>query len=175
MSQPLLKSGLKPHHYSIAYMTVTGMKAGEIAKEVSMDPAYINQLMHSPPFQEFCQKIHWKIFGQDAQRRFKHILPKAIDTAENLMKDEMVKPSIRKDIAFGFMDRALGKPLQQVEVHTSSIKDLLLLMKERKKAVDLKQAESNNQDIELKAVHAAPASEEMNEVDKWVFQNFGET
>lgn len=168
---------LKNHHFSIGYMSVAGAKPEEIAKEVGLRPDYIRQLLNKPEMIQLCEKIHWQMFGKDVKKRLENILPKAIDVNEKLMMNELVKPSIRKDIASDFMDRSLGKPVQPLNVQTSSIRELLITIQQRehKKAIDSHSPQAKNEDIDAQyseVKEVSQSSEEMGDVEKWVQEKF---
>ena len=168
---------LRNHHYTAAYMSVAGSKPEQIAKEIGLSSEYVRQLLGRADIIALCEKIHWQMFGKDIKRRLENILPKAIDVNEKLMLNELVKPSIRKDIASDFMDRSLGKPIQPLNVQTSSVRELLLAIKERdaKKVIDSSGVQAKNEDInaeysEIKDV--SPSSDDIGDVEKWVQDNF---
>lgn len=114
---------LKHRHRLIAYMAASGITNVAIAEQVGIKPARVSTVLASQRIQNEIKRIQSEIFIQDPRKRFMEILPEAINTAELAMK-EADEPKDRADIAFKFMDRALGKPKESVEVKTSSIREI---------------------------------------------------
>lgn len=114
-----------PKHQAIAYMLATGLSNAEIARQLGMSSNRIHQIARTRRMAHEVKAIQWKMYGETPAKRFNAILPKAIEVAEALMHDDMVKPQTRADVAFKFMDRALGKPKQEVELSGSLIRNLL--------------------------------------------------
>lgn len=108
----------------LAYLAACGKKVTDIAEELGMSQPEVSNILSTERMQFEVNSLKYKMFGQDVQKRFKEILPKAVDVAYEVMVDEKAKPALRLSSAINFMDRALGKPTQQVEVGGSLIKEL---------------------------------------------------
>lgn len=163
------------HHYAIAYMHVMGMKNSEIAKELNLNANNIGKLLNSDRMRELCAKVRFKYFVVDTKKRLDMVLPKAIDVAEEIMLNKKVKPSTRADTAFRFMDRSLGKPVQQFEVGGNVVKQLLdrLIEKETPKVLDVKTIEANNEikEAEFRDITEVKQEPITDEIDEWVNKN----
>lgn len=121
-----------PKYQTIAYLAAMGHKQKEIGETVGMTQPEISNLLQSDRMKFEIKRIVHKLFGKDAQKRFKEILPAAIDTAEELLMSPDTKPAIRASLAQDFMDRALGKPKQTIEHEGSAIRDLFNALDQRK-------------------------------------------
>jgi len=114
----------------ICYLKAIGFKNKDISAAVggSIDEVY--RVLRSQSAQEEIERIQNEIFVTEPAKMFESILPQAVKIAVNAMMSRKTKTSVRVDAAFKFMDRALGKPNQQVEVSHSLIKDLIQKMDE---------------------------------------------
>lgn len=114
----------KPRHELIAYMLAHGRSQREISTEVKMTEGRLSILANWPVMKSRVKEIQQGVYEKDVQKRFLSIVPAAIDVAEELMKNKNTKENVRSDIAFRFMDRALGKPKESLEVKSNAITDL---------------------------------------------------
>lgn len=169
---------IRNYHYTLASLSVAGVKNVEIAKELHISPQTVSSLLNTPEIIELCHKIRFQLFGKDIKKRIEHIVPKAIDVAEKIMLDEMVKPSVRKDIASDFMDRHLGKATQTIDVQSSSIRELILAMKERdaKKVIDSNVLGHKDQAVdaefsELPIEDSGKPADDKDDIQRWVDEN----
>lgn len=163
-------------NYAIAYMFIEGKKPDHIAKEVGIEPESVRRLLMTDEMKTLIDKVRHNLFGKDVKKRIEHILPKAMDVNEKIMLDETVKPSVRKDIAMDFMDRHLGKPTQPLTVQSSSIRELIITLKE-KKPIDLASGQDKNQALdadylEIPVEDIAELADDKSEIEKWVATNF---
>jgi hypothetical protein len=165
-SQWLAPKKLKHRYRLIAYMAASGLNNTQIAEQIGIKPTRVNVILSSQRVKLEIKRVQAEIFIKDPQKRFMQILPKAIETAEGVMDNDLVKPSIRADVAFKFMDRALGKPKETHEVKTSSIRELFEKLEEieKRKAIPVEY-----QDAEI--VEAKP-DEPRDQIDDWIKKNF---
>lgn len=115
---------MTPQDRHIAYLLVMGLRPKQIAEELQISTTKVNELLKDVGFRGEVERLREHYFGEDMELLFKHILPKAVRTAEEIMDDVEQKAHIRLDAAFRFMDRSLGKPKQQLEVNGSLISSL---------------------------------------------------
>lgn len=125
-----------PKYQTIAYLAARGMKPSEIADAIGMATDSITALLASERMQFEVKRITNKLFGRDITKRFKEILPAAVDAAEEVMNDRLAKPAVRLAAATNFMDRALGRPKQSIEVEGSGFKELLEVLDAKRKSGD---------------------------------------
>lgn len=167
------------YEYSIAYMTVHGWAPKEIAAEIQMAESTVKQKLKDKEMIILIQKLRHKLYGDDPTLKFKVILPKAIDVAEEIMTNKRVKPHVRQEVAFKFMDRALGKPTIEVNIGEGSVRKLLAAIANQN-PIDTKPVNPNNdiQDAEYKDVSNSVPSEPVKEepkptddIDNWLDEN----
>jgi hypothetical protein len=109
----------------IAYLASAGMKQVDIASKMGVGHTYISKVMKTDRMQALVKEKAYEMFGKGAAQKFLQVLPKAIETAEKVMLDENEKGSVKADVAFRFMDRALGKPEQKTTVNQGGIRTLI--------------------------------------------------
>ncbi len=112
----------------ICYMKAIGFKNKDIASSLGCTVNEIYRVLKSQFANDEIERIQREIFVTEPSKMFEAILPQAVKIAVNAMMSKKVKPNVRVDAAFRFMDRALGKPSQQVEVSHNLIKDLIQKM-----------------------------------------------
>lgn len=112
----------------ICYLKAIGFKNKDIKTTLNCSLAEVYKTLKSESAQEEIERIQREIFVTEPAKMFEAILPEAVKVAVNAMMSKKVNTSIRVDAAFKFMDRALGKPSQQVEVSHNLIKDLIQKM-----------------------------------------------
>lgn len=148
------------------HLAAVGGSAKEISEALDIGVATIRKLLGSESAKEEINRIQFEIFQKDPQRIFRNILPKAVNTAYGIMMDEKSKEAIRVDAAFKFMDRALGKPVQEIKQETTGLKDIF----DRLDAIEKgKHVKSDIVDAEV--VETKPVEEEGDELDAWMKNN----
>ncbi len=116
---------MDPHHAVFCYMAAWGLSPQQMAKNLGIVPQTANQLLKDPDILAEIKKIQFKIWGSDPTKYIKSILPDAIMTAHKIMIDDTVKAQTRLNASQDFMDRALGKAPQTLEVHAGGMRDVL--------------------------------------------------
>lgn len=112
----------------ICYLKAIGFRNKDIKNTLNCSLAEVYKTLKSESAQEEIERIQREIFVTEPAKMFEAILPEAVKVAVSAMMSKKVNTSIRVDAAFKFMDRALGKPSQQVEVSHNLIKDLIQKM-----------------------------------------------
>ena len=131
--------------------------------------AHITGAMKSPLVKEKVKEIQEKIWGRDPKKWIESILPDAIKTAMEIMQDENQKGSVRLQAAETFMDRAMGKATQKLEVNDSTMRKVIEKLDNLESLK--KQGLIDEKDIieaEIVETKDAPS----DEVDKWVRENY---
>lgn len=112
---------LSPKQILACRATALLMKPEQVAQITGLQPETVKQLLTCQRAQEEIEQVQ-NIFLRDHKRRLDDILPVAIATAFEIMTDPTAKDQVRADAAFKFMDRVLGKPLQQIEVNDNLLR-----------------------------------------------------
>jgi hypothetical protein len=154
---------------AIVYLAALGLSPKQIAEQLTINVTRVRPLFKSKSFQAEVLRAQQQIFLTDPKAAFMKILPEAVNTARKIMKSKKEKGSTRANVAFGFMDRALGKAQQTINHETSSVRELIDLIQRGGKPALV--------DIETTAVHPGgvqPQAEETKErdpIDLWAEEN----
>lgn len=119
--------GPKEHnhvHNLIVQLAAVGTSNNNIAEAVGLTPSRISIILSQPEMKSKIAKVQEQYWGSNADKRFKHLLPKAIDVAERVL-NESSDDKLQVDVAFRLMDRALGKPKQEVAVTGNLLSELM--------------------------------------------------
>lgn len=116
---------LPPTAQITCYMAAWGLNGAQIAEQLGISPSGISAQLKQPEVQARIREIQDQIWGRDPKRWIESILPQAIETAIEIMNDKNEKGSTRLQAATDFMDRALGKAQQKLEIEDSSLKKVL--------------------------------------------------
>lgn len=163
----------KPKYHTIAYLAVRGLGVKEIAEAVSMSDGQVRVILDSERMKFEIKHLQYKLIGQDVQKRFKSMVPAAIDILEEVMQDESSKPATKLDAAKEVMDRALGKPQQNIKHEGSLIRELFEKMDG--KTIDVKTVHETVIPEDKPLGPIATVREEQippkDDVDEWASKN----
>lgn len=164
------KYPLLPSEKLICHLAAMGLVDTEIAKEADLSLSDVKTVLSFDRAQKKIDEIRGRDFKTDTRlmlAKIQEYLPRAIETAFEIMTDPEQKGSTRLAAAESFMDRALGKAAQKIEVEDSTIKDVLtridqLAAVERQKLLDDKTIDLKKED---------ECGTETDPVEKWVAAN----
>lgn len=108
-------------------MAALGMGPNAIAKRLRMTKQKTSNLMQSTSFQEAVSTVQNEI-RKDSTKIFKTLVLDSIQTGYKVMTDPKEKGSVRAEVAFKFMDRALGKPTQEIKHEGGMLRELIQMM-----------------------------------------------
>lgn len=124
------------HEYQlkvVMYLAALGVPLSTINRKTGIAKSSIHALLKNPKMQVEIEKIQRDLFLKDPQKWFDYILKDAIEVSYRMMKSKKVKDSVKADIAFKFMDRALGKPKQEIETTNNIMKSVIVELDNRKR------------------------------------------
>lgn len=96
-----------------------------ISKRTNMTFHRVRCLLDEPIVQKAIEAIRLDVYGENMDRKFKSLVPKAIKLIEDVMENESNNPGLRVEAASKIMDRALGKPKQEVNLESNSLADFM--------------------------------------------------
>ena len=140
-----IKTISKPVHETIAFMLARGLTQTEIAAMLGMNDKEITLIANSDRMKFEVKTLTYKLFGKDVQKKFKDILPEAIEAAVDVMRDPKAKPAVKLGAAMNFMDRALGRPKQTMEVEGSLIRQLFEKLDQKKSSEPIEMGQAPEQ------------------------------
>ena len=112
-------------HEALIYMAASGATNKRIADDLGYTQSRISIILSKPEIKAKIKAVQQSLWGENADRRFSQLLPSAIDVAEEVLNNPNERSNLRVDVAFRLMDRALGKPKQEVTVEGNLIADLI--------------------------------------------------
>jgi len=118
------EEALKPLEGIIVHLGAMAMEPVHIAATVGKSTVYVNQVLNSRVGQFEIRRIQDEIWGMDFKKLIHKLVPLAIQTAVQAMLDPKTKASTRVEAAFKFMDRAMGKPIQQVQLENNLLRSM---------------------------------------------------
>lgn len=161
-------------------MIALGMKEKQVCEQLGMGGPTLRSLLKSENGKEELGRVYDRFVVEEAKKRIDEILPIAMDTAFRIMMNEDTKDNVRMEGAFRFMDRALGRPTQQIEMTHDLVRRIYQKMDEMKNAPsevmtsEVKSDNSRAEDIEINPALAAQVvviEEPKDAVDQWVKEN----
>lgn len=164
---------------AIAY-TALGLKPAQAARMVGITPVTLKRALTSQAGAKELNRIYDAVIVEEAKKKIDEILPVAIDTAFQIMVNEKTKDSVRMEGAFRFMDRAMGRPTQTVEMTHDLVRrvyqrlDEIRTVRSEVSTSDLKSSnsESTNDSAQVAVASAVVVVEEKkDEIDSWVEEN----
>lgn len=112
-------------HDLIAQLAASGATNNAIAEEIGMTPGRVSIILGQKKMKEKVRQLQREYWGENAEKKFQEILPQAIQVAQEILEDKQAKSNLRADVAFRFMDRALGKAKQTVDVEGNLLGELI--------------------------------------------------
>lgn len=172
---------------SMCYRHATGMSIKKVSEEMELSYSHVSKTLKSEICEFRVKELQFQIFGKNPQKRFNALVSSSIDVVQTVMEDDTAKDATRLKAANMVLDRAVGKPMQPVEVRDSSIKDLydklddLLGGKKKKDVIDSEAQEIEETDyveieqkeIEEELIKKVDIEKEKDDVDKWMEENYG--
>lgn len=183
------KEELSPLENVICYMAAWGIKATEVSQNTGCSSEYVNDVLKGEVAKLKVKEIQEQVWGRNPKKWIESILPQAIVTAHEIMSDAGQKGSVRLQAAEGFIDRALGKAQQKIEVNDSSMRKIierLDSLEQLRKAGKIDEEEildaefspaEPGSDEGPKAGDAssgAKAPKQEDEADRWIRENYPE-
>ncbi len=119
-------------HEAMIYAAASGATNKMIADEFGFTQHRMSIILNRPEIKKKIKAVQEVIWGGSAEKRFQNLLPKAITVAQDIIEDATEKRSLRADVAFKLMDRALGKPQQSISVEGNLLVDMIAKLDEQK-------------------------------------------
>jgi hypothetical protein len=170
-STPEIQSITTSKHETVAYLLARGLSNTEIAEAVGLTVAMIGVLANSERMQFQVKHLRYKLFGKDHQKAFKEILPYAIETIGDVIKNPKAKPETRLSASIYATDRILGKPKQQMEIGGSLIRKLYDKLDGKEESATIDVNDPDIKDVEPVEVKDYVNPNDVERVDKNLTNN----
>lgn len=127
---------------AIVHLAALGLTPKQISEQLNCSQQWIKNVMKSDSFQKEVDRVSYQLFIKEPQKMFQSIVPKAVNIAYKEMTSKKTSSKVKVDAAFKFIERAYGKPKQEVEHTGTTLKDIYLALDSKKKAPqDIQDAE----------------------------------
>src|ERR1035437_261943 len=153
---------------AMIHMAVLGWSPKEIALQLKITPTRVSAVLNSKSAKEQIYKGQQELFVKDPQKMFLNILPEAVNTARKIMKSKTTTASVRTDAAFKFMDRALGKPVQEIKHEGNAIRELFAALDKRNRGEEEVTIKKDAIDAEFKEIKSDVGKDPL---DSWLDEN----
>jgi hypothetical protein len=161
---------LNPRQMMVCKCSALMMKNAEISELTGMSEGYISAVINSAAGKFEIEEIQNK-FLFNTKKMLDDILPLAIKTAFQVMLDPKSKPQVKADAAFRFMDRVMGRPVQQVEINDNLIRQVYEKL-DSQKVIDIASKRIENAIIVAGSEEVQETEkQELDPVDSWVKEN----
>ena len=165
VADPDAKSSIRTH--AIIRAAAVGWGTKDIAQFVGLTPNRVSKILSSQSAKQAIYAIQEQMFTKDPQKMFMEILPESFRTARKVMRDKKTTQAVKVDTAFRFMERALGKPVQQVEHSGNAIRELFTALDKLNRGESNVEKKDNIVDAEFKELK----QEKKDSMDEWLDDN----
>lgn len=160
---------------AVIYFAANGLKPQEIAERVGCTPHYVNSLFKEEKFQFQVKQLRYKLFGKDAQKKFKDLIPYAIDALEEVISNPNHKAQLRFTAAQEIFDRVLGKPKQTVQHEGNLLQEVYERLEGNGKKTIIDVSPDDDGLPKIEEPDAASTLEEKpnirDSIDSWIKEN----
>lgn len=108
-----------PKHRLIIWLRAQGKTLKEIAELTNTTLSWVSQVCRQPWARERMRQEIDALGKNIVKTMIENDAPEAQQILGDIMRDETVKPATRAACAMDILDRAIGKPKQEIESHTS--------------------------------------------------------
>lgn len=152
---------------AICHLAALGYNGQQIAAQLGISGTRVYKVLKSTSCQQQIEKIQHELYYADPQKMFMSILPKAVRTVKKVMLDKEEKGSTRVMAANSIMDRALGKPTQEIKHEGNAIKELFLALDKKMNPEKLEK----DQFIEAEFKEVEENKPKKDDMDSWLDEN----
>lgn len=128
-SRPSVNSRIR----AICNMSAMGMKNNRIAESMGMSDSRISIILSAQSSKDYVRQVQTEMFTNEPSVVFKTMAPAAVRTIQKVMMNKDEKGSTRIAAASIILDRAYGKPTQEIKHEGMGVADLFKAMDDAKK------------------------------------------
>lgn len=154
----------------VCHLAAIHLENKAIVRTTHLEEGYVSKIINSKIGAMTIDQIQSQLFSEDYKKSINKVMPLAIKQATKDMMDPNNKGSTRVDAAFKFMDRVLGKPVQQIEMKDTTIRGVYEYLDKMAKGEAIEvQSEVLTED--KTPVTVEEDRKEKDPVDEWVEGN----
>lgn len=158
---------------AMCHLAALGYNKSEIARNLGLNNSTVSVFLKATSVKKEIARIQTQFWSRDNKKLFQTMLPRAVTTVYNLMCSRKVKDQTRLDAAKTLLDRALGKPVQEIEHSGNLISQVLTELDKTQQATEIKsEVIEDAQIIESEDKKVDPETEDgRDKVDTWIDEN----
>jgi len=153
---------------AMIHMAALGWTKKQTAEYLGISPARVQAVLGTQSAKQQIFKLQEELFVRDPQKMFLQILPSAVKVAKTVMLSKKTTNSVKVDTAFRFMDRALGKPVQEIKHEGNAIRELFMALDRKNRGEDDVVKKDEPIDAEFKEVESEVKKDPL---DNWLDEN----
>lgn len=161
---------------AVCHMAAIGFNKKEIAVSLGIPENRVGAVLSSKTAKAQIDKIQHDLFFADPQKMFRTEVPRAFRRVRKVLYGEKTKDNDVLKAADMIFDRALGKPKQEVQHETSSIKQLFEMLdkqnQEQSQAIEVT-AKPVQEPIEEAQFKEKQEEQPKDDIDTWLSENLG--
>ena len=167
---------LDPRLKRVCQLFAKGLRNKDIAEQLNYTEGRISIIKHQPRVQREIAKLQDRLFERDTDDRIKSMLPDALDALEEILTDPNLEASKKENAAKWLLEKATGKPAQQVhttgDFNISGFLDLIHKTREEGHIIDVTNKQTETEELTGEVTEAAePEAPEKDELADWVAKN----
>jgi len=156
---------------AVCHMAAIGFNKKEIAVSLGIPESRVGAVLSSKSAKAQIDKIQHDLFFADPQKMFRTEVPRAFRRIRKVLYGEKTKDNDVLKAADMIFDRALGKPKQEIQHETSSIKQLFEMLDKQNQAPAV-EAKPVLPDQVIDAEYTVKTQEQpKDDMDSWLLEN----
>jgi hypothetical protein len=157
---------------AVCHMAAIGFNKKEIAVSLGIPEGRVGAVLSSKSAKAQIDKIQHDLFFADPQKMFRTEVPRAFRRIRKVLYGEKTKDGDVLKAADMIFDRALGKPKQEVQHETSSIKQLFEMLDKQNQETTIEvKAVKTDQPIEDAQFKEKTEEKPKDDMDAWLLEN----
>lgn len=160
---------------AVCHMAAIGFNKKEIAVSLGIPEGRVGAVLSSKSAKAQIDKIQHDLFFADPQKMFRTEVPRAFRRVRKVLYGEKTKDNDVLKAADMIFDRALGKPKQEVQHETSSIKQLFEMLDKQSQegvVIEVKPNQTTEQPVDAE-FKEKPNEDKKDDIDSWIMENLG--
>jgi hypothetical protein len=119
-------------HEHMIHLAASGLPQKLIAEAIGYDDAHVSKILATPEVRKKVTERVNEIYGQDHKKALKDRVMKAIGVVDTVL--ETGKESEQASMAKWVIEHSIGKASQEVNVHKSTLSEVIVKIEEMKQA-----------------------------------------
>jgi len=156
---------------AVCHMAAIGFNRKEIAVSLGIPEGRVTAVLSSKSAKAQIDKIQHDLFFADPQKMFRTEVPRAFRRIRKVLYGEKTKDGDVLKAADMIFDRALGKPKQEVQHETSSIKQLFEMLDKQNQSSIIEVKPSPVEPVVDAEFKEKTDEQPKDDMDSWLVEN----